>query len=159
MALPTIAFTPGKTVVANKSYAVFQPAGSGSPPAVELVGKLANYEQSVETIKREVPGDDKILRPDRVVAIRQTEAFKFEVEEMSFLVSLFGGLSGYKVGTVTLFICDPDDAATKVKIKTNAFKCTATLEGGIAFQSGQFSKGTINFEATEKVTFTIDGDA
>lgn len=157
MALPTVSFAPGATVVATKSYAVFTPTGGGT--AVEIVGKVANYEQVIETIKREVPGADKLLRPDRVVAIRQSESFKFEVEELSFLVSLFGGLAGYKTGTVTLFICDPDDEATKVAVKTNAFACTATLDGGVSFASGTISKATITFDATEKVTFTLDATA
>lgn len=153
MPLPTAAFDPTKTVVPQKSIAVFTPTGG---TAVNLIGKVANYDQSMEFVRREVPGSDNLLRADRIVPIRQSESFKFELEEVARLVDVFGGLSGAKQGTVELYIVDPDDAAGKVAIKTNAFSCLATLEGGINFSANEFSKGTIMFEAREKITFTID---
>lgn len=155
MALPNVSFDPTKTVVAQKSYAVFTPSGGA---AVNLVGKLANYEQTIDTIKREVPGADMLLRPDRVVGIRHNEMFKFELEDVKSLTGIFGGLSGIKQGTVELFITDPNDAAGKVAIKTNAFACTATLDGGINFQQSEFAKGIISFEAREKITFSVDAN-
>jgi hypothetical protein len=124
-----------------------------------LIGKVANYDQTIETVKREVPGADNLLRADRIVAIRQSESFKFELEEVNRLSDLFGGLSGIKQGTVQLWIVDPDDAASKVAIKTNAFACTATLQGGINFTANEFSKATIMFDAREKITFSIDATA
>lgn len=124
-----------------------------------LIGKVANYDQSIETVKREVPGADNLLRADRIVAIRQTESIKFELEEVTRLPDLFGGLAGIKQGTVQLWIQDPEDAASTVAIKTNAFACTATLDGGINFTANEFSKATIMFEAREKITFTIDATA
>ena len=153
MALPTVAFDSTKTIIPQKSFAVFTPAGG---TAVELVGKVANYDQSIDTVKREIPGSDNLLRADRIVAIRQTESFKFEVEEVARLVDVFGGLSGIKQGAVMLYIVDPDDASTKVAIKTNNFACTATLDGGVNFTANEFSKGMIMFEAREKITFSID---
>lgn len=151
MALPTTQFDPKKTIVPQKTFAKFTPDGSGTT-AVELIGKVANYEQNFETIKREVPGADNLLRPDRIVGIRQTESFKFELEEVARLKDIFGDrLSGVRNGKVQFIIVDPDDEATKVAIQTNEFKCTATLDGGMNLTAGEFAKVTITFEALEPV--------
>lgn len=142
------------------SAALFTADGTGFVGRITpLIGKIANYDQAIETVRREVPGADNLLRADRIVAVRQTESFKFELEEINRLADLFGGLSGIKQGTVQLWIVDPEDAASKVAIKTNAFACTATLEGGINFTANEFSKATIMFEAREKITFSIDAAA
>lgn len=125
-----------------------------------LIGKVANYEQTIDTVKREVPGSDNMLRADRIVAIKQAESFKFELEEVNRLADLFGtSLSGIKQGTVQIWITDPDDASGKVAIKTNAFACTVTLDGGINFTANEFSKATVLFYARERVTFSIDATA
>lgn len=155
MALPNVTFDSTKTVVAQKSYAVFTPTGG---TAINLVGKLVNYDQTLDTIKREIPGADGLLRADRVVGIRHTETFKLETEDVKRLTEIFGALAGIKQGTVALYMTDPKDASGKCSLLTNTFACTATLDGGLAFQNGEFSKATISFEALEKVTFTADAN-
>lgn len=51
MPLPNVNFDPTKTIIPTKTYAVWTPT---TGPAVNLIGKIANYEQTLETIKREV---------------------------------------------------------------------------------------------------------
>jgi hypothetical protein len=157
MPLPTVDFNPAKTLVPQKSIAVFTPASNPENP-INLVGKVVNYEPTIETIKREVPGGDNMLRPDRIVPIRKSEVFRFELEDVKLLADVFGGsLAGIKKGTVQFFVTDPDDAAEKCSIITNAFACQATLDGGLSLTAAEFAKATILFEATEDVTFSVDG--
>lgn len=149
--LPEIDFDPSKTIVPQKTIAVFAPKGTGTT-AINLIGKVANYEQTLDTIKREKPGTDNLLRPDRVVAIRQGEIFKLELEDVALLKDIFGNkLAGIREGTVQLYICDPDDEDSKVALQTNKFKCSATLDGGLNLTAGEFAKATIAFEALEPV--------
>jgi hypothetical protein len=158
MPIPTVNFDPDKTIVPQKSYAIFTPAGPGASE-VALVGKVANYDPTTDTIKREAPGGDNLLRPDRIVAIRQTEIFKFELEDVARLEEIFGEkLSGIADGKVRLIITDPDDEAGTVALQTNEFACSATLDGGLNFTAGEFAKATIAFEAKEPVTVTFQGE-
>jgi len=119
---------------------------------------MANYEQTLDTVKREAPStSDKLLRPDRIVPIRQTESFKFELEDVARLSEIFGDkLSGLRNGTVQLIITDPDDAASTVSLQTNVFKCSAQLEGGMTLTAGELAKVTITFTALEPITVKFD---
>ena len=128
-------------------------------PVVDIVGKVADYAQTLSTVKRQVPDASGILRTDREVVVGQDESFKFEIEEIKWLASFFGSLSGLKSGRVQLWISDPDDAATKVAIKTNLFKCSAKLDSGINFQHSNISKASILFTAFEAVAATFDATA
>lgn len=128
-------------------------------PVLDLVGKASTYDSKFDDVRREVPDSSGMLRADRIIPIRQAESFKFEIEEVKWLISIFGNLSGFKAGRVQLWITDPDDAASTSAIKTSLFKCIAKLEGGVNFKAGEVSKATIMFEATEKVTATADATA
>jgi len=158
MPLPTTTLNPDKTIVPTLSYATFTPSGTPPGTPVTLVGKMANYEQTLDTVKREAPSaSDKLLRPDRIVPIRQTESFKFELEDVARLSEIFGdSLSGLRNGTVQLIITDPDDAASTASLQTNKFKCSAQLEGGMTLTAGELAKVTITFTALEPVTVKFD---
>jgi hypothetical protein len=127
-------------------------------PIVDMVGKAANYEQSMETVKRKVPDAKGVLRTDREVLTGQEEDFKFEIEELKWLGKIFDGFAGLEQGRVQLIITDPDDETDKAAIITNTFKCSAKVDGGVNFKAGEFSKATIMFSAYEEVTVEYDGD-
>ncbi|EIP96875.1 hypothetical protein OpiT1DRAFT_01302 [Opitutaceae bacterium TAV1] len=157
MALPAVNFDPSKTIIPTKTYAVWTPAGGGAT-AVPLIGKIANYEQTLDTVKREAPGTDNLLRADRIVAIRQTEILKLELEDVKLLGEVFGDgrFSGLKNGKVKFYITDPDDALNTAAIITNEFACSVTLDGGMGLTANEVTKATLAFEAKEPVEFEVD---
>ena len=71
-------------------------------PVVDIVGKVADYAQTLTTVKRQVPDTAGVLRTDREVAVGQEESFRLEIEEIKWLASYFGSLSGIKSGRVQL---------------------------------------------------------
>ena len=129
----------------------------------DLVGKNSNYKQTTETIKREIPDADGLLRPDRIVAIKRMQNFEFETEEIAALPPAFGGTTDVSgnltTGTAQLYITDPDDAAGTAAIVTQQFNATWMLADGYNFAAGTVTVAKIIIESLEKVILTIDGTA
>lgn len=156
MPIPTTAFDPTKTIIPKKTYLVLTPSGG---TAVTLPGKVANYEQSIETTSREVPDADGFLVPDRIAKKKRTQSVKFEVEDVKSIGPAFKGTTiegGLQEGTAELFIVDPDDATGKVALHSNVFKASWQLDGGYNFQHAEVAKATLKIEAMEKMVLTPD---
>ncbi len=157
MAIPTATFDETKTIIPQKSFIEFTPTGGS---AVDLVGKLADYNQTLTTLMRKVPAADGLLRPDRNVPIEHEQSIVWEAEDMDKVSTIFGGLQGGLVkGTAELWVVDPDDASTKCAVKSNVFNCTVELDGGINFETAKLSTCKIKFVALEKIVLTPDATA
>jgi hypothetical protein len=157
--IPTVTFDPTKTIIPRKTYVTLTPSVAGVPQTpVSIIGKLCDYEQTIETTQREVPDADGFLRPDRTVPKKRTQGFKFEVEDVKTLAGAFAGSTGieggFSTGTAEVFIVDPDDAVTAIALHSNIFKASWQLDGGFKLTAGEVTKATIKIDALEKVVLT-----
>jgi hypothetical protein len=161
LTLPSVTFDPTKTVIPRKTYVVFTPVVAGvAGSAVELIGKMAGYGSTIESTKRLIPDAAGLLRPDRDVATKHAEEFKFELEDVTLLTSVFGGLNGGLVsGFARFIVVDPDDASGTAAVASNTFDCTVKLDGGLDFNAGEVAKATLLFRALSKIILTHDAAA
>lgn len=156
-ALPTTAYDPTKTIIPRKTFLTFTPAAG---TAVSLVGKVANYNQTFDTVRREVPNAQGYLQADRIVAKTRTQTVEFETEDVKAIGGIFGGSTtiegGYQKGTVEMFVVDPEDAAGKCALKSNAFNAIWYVDGGLNLTAYEVSKVKIKIEATSTIVLTPD---
>lgn len=144
--------------------ALFTADGVGTvTKVVDLIGKSLNYKQVLETVMREVPDADGLLRPDREVVIKRKQDFEFESEELAVLPAAFGqtdDVSGNLTGGIAqVYVVDPDDAAGKAAILSNAFLANWKIDGGFDLKAGEVTKAKIVITSLEKVLLKIDGTA
>lgn len=159
--LSATATISGTTVTPGAAIA-FTADGSGTvTKVVDLVGKSLSYKQTLETIKREVPDADGILRPDREVVIKRMQDFEFETEEIAALPAAFGqvdDVSGNLTGgSAQVYSVDPDDAANKAAIVSSEFLANWKLADGFNLNAGEITKAKIVIGSLEKVVLKIDG--
>lgn len=146
----------------NGVAVTFTADGTGTvAKVVDLVGKSLSYKQTLETIKREIPDADGILRPDREVVIKRMQDFEFETEEMGALPAAFGqtdDVSGNLTGgSAQVYAIDPDDVANKAAIVSNEFLANWKLADGFNLNAGEITKAKIVIGSLEKVILKIDG--
>lgn len=147
----------------------FTADGTGNVGKVcDLVGKVVNYDEAIETVQREIPDTDGLLRADRMEAKSRKQTLKFEVEDIKLASSAFGSSNdisgGFTKGTAELWITDPNDASSKVAIHAlgeddKAFNAAWHTEGGIGFQTKEVSKMTIVINPLEKMVLRVDSAA
>lgn len=140
----------------------FSADGAGTVTKVaDLVGKSLSYKHTLETVKREVPDADGLLRADREVAIKRMQDFEFETEEMAALPAAFGTVDdvggNLTRGTAQIYAVDPDDAANTAAIVTNEFAATWKLPDGFDLKAGEVTKAKLYISSNEKVLLKIDG--
>jgi hypothetical protein len=153
-----IAIAAGTTGITAVSTSINTVPGVAAT-AVELIGKVVKYGNDMQEVEREVPDEDGLLRPDRIVAISHDETFLFELEDINRLAEIFGGLQNAKrTGTVRVIVVDPDDAAGTAAVASNTVAATVELDGGLTFNAGEVAKATLKFTPLAKVTMTADED-
>lgn len=163
MPVPNASFAPADTVYGVVSYIEFTPAGVGAV-AVAARCKMLDADAQNEIKFRKVPDAAGVLRKDRAVRAEAGEEFTFEIEELKkgsqFLLAAGTTLNGFARGTATIWITDPDDAANKAKLKSEAFPCCLVRDGSVAFKD-DFSMMKIKITSLKAgdVTFTYDGNA
>jgi hypothetical protein len=150
MPYPTVSFDPGETIVCQKAYISFTPAGVGAT-AINFIVKECEYTEEVETKERTVP-QGEYLQADRIWPTTRKQRFKFTVEDIA---TVFTSVSGFLTGTATVWLTDRDDTTT-CKLKTNAFAAILKRDGAMKFGGEDVVKGDFTLEATAPVTFTQD---
>lgn len=154
MPLPTVINDPLNTILGQKNYITFTPDGG---TAVSFLSEKMTYSVSTETVRREKLDTDGLIRADRIVPTKQKETVKFEATDVKKFATLFGtSLGGFKQGTVEVWCVDPQDTSGKCSLHMASFKCLMTLDGDVGISSTEFSKGSITFEAKEKITMSTD---
>jgi len=154
---PVVSFDPTKTAYIGKSKAVFTPTGGA---AVNIIGKLVDCDFKTDIVERKVPDANGVLRADRIVGKDAQEHFIFaDLEEVDQVLTIMGGLTGVKKGTVQLFAKDPDDAVNTVKYLTDVFACTVIVKGPTKLGGGDFSKMSLVFMSTKGSAVTITTNA
>ena len=153
MPLPTVTNDPLNTVLGQKNYITITPQGG---TAVSFLSEKLSVSPSNETVRREVLFSDGLIRADRIVPTKRKDVLKFETSEIKKVISLLGGLGGFKQGTAEIWCVDPQDAAGKCSIHYPSFKCLVTAEGDTSLSSTEFGKTTISLEATEALAPTTD---
>lgn len=161
MALPTVVFDQTKTIIPRKTYCVWTPVVAGvEGTPVEMIGKVAKYNSEFVKVERKIPDSSGMLRPDRIEATEHNESMQFELEDVGVLADVFGSLAGgFVTGKAQFWIVDPDDASTKVAVKSNNFNANCELEGELDFSAGVVTKASLKFTALETIVLTPDATA
>ena len=153
MATPT--FDPTKTIAGRNSIITI----TISAVATSLLGKLIDYQGTLELGRLLAPGaSNGPVYTARVWEKSRTEFLKFEVREISKLITLLGSLTGKKDGTCTAWIRDPDDAASTAALGTDDFACSIHREGDMRFSEQGEAVTTLVIESRKDgpITFTPD---
>ncbi len=153
MATPT--FDPTKTVVGRNSIVTITIGGAPT----NLLGKLMDYVGTLDLGRLLAPGaSNGPAYTARVWEKSRAEFLKFEVKEISKLITLLGSLSGKKDGTCTAWVRDPDDAADTAALKTDDFACSIYAEGDMRFNEQGEAVRTLVIESRKDgpITFTAD---
>lgn len=153
MAAPT--FDPTKTVVGRNSIITITIAAA----ATSLLGKLMDFQGNLDLGRLMAPGAaNGPAFTARVWEKSRAEFLKFEVREISKVITLLGSLSGKKDGTCTAWVRDPDDAANTAALGTDDFACSIYLEGDMRFNEQGEAVRTLVIESRKDgaITFTPD---
>lgn len=153
MATPT--FDPAVTVVGRNSIITITIAAV----ATSLLGKLMDFQGTLNLGRLLAPGaSNGPAYTARTWEQSRAELLKFEVRELSKLITLLGSMSGKKDGTCTAWVRDPDDAAGKAALGTDDFACSIYAEGDVRFNEQGEAVRTLVIESRKDgaITFTPD---
>lgn len=153
MATPT--FDPTKTVVGRNSIITVTIAAAPT----SLLGKLMDYQGTLNLGRLLAPGAaNGPAFTARTWEQSRAEFLKFEVKELSKLITLLGSMSGKKDGTCTAWVRDPDDAAATAALGTDDFACSIYAEGDVRFNEQGEAVRTLVIESRKDgpITFTPD---
>ncbi len=157
MPLPSSAFDTTKSHFGGNSIIEFTPSG-GTKLTFESNYLDDDIEQEEKALER--ADAQGIIREVRTVLTKQKQSWKFELIEPKRLIEIFSNaLSGRRVGVVTLWLPDPNDAAGKVSLKSEVdFAATLTRDGSIKFGGSDFTKAVLKITSNKAgpVTFSID---
>ncbi|MBM3852448.1 MAG: hypothetical protein FJ399_04750 [Verrucomicrobia bacterium] len=153
MATPT--FDPTLTITGRNSIITLTIGGTPT----SLLGKLLDYQRNLDMGRLMAPGaSNGPVYTARTWVKSRVEIFKFEVRELSKLITLLGSMAGKKDGTCTVWVRDPDDAANVAALKTDDFACSVYAEGDVRFGEQGESVATLVIESRKDgdITFTPD---
>lgn len=158
-ALPAATYVDTKTIVGRQSIIVLTVATVPTNLLVDYV----SHTPGLELGRYQAPGAAGPAFTPRTWEKGRAEFFKFKTKEIKKIMTILGGLSARKVGTCTAYICDPQDAAGKVAIKTDDFPCSIYLDSGDQEYSPTASptEVTVVLESHKDgaITLSVDGDA
>jgi hypothetical protein len=135
-------------------------AGVIAPTLIFEAAKLdAPLEQTEGAIER--PDSLGVAREVRTWISKQQESFTFALDEAKRLLDIFASsLAGRRVGTVTLYLPDPDNTTGTVALKSEAdFACTVYRDGPANFGGGAATIPTIRIKSNKQGLITWTKDA
>lgn len=148
MAIINSTIDKSKAAQVRWAVAVFEPDLPADAEDVTLKGRAMRPNSTLTTATLNWPDDQGINRPILEIPVEANEDITLaDIAEFDTLLDALGGLTGFKLGKVTVYARDPRDAAGKFRYKLGPFDCSMRKpDGEIAFGGNDYSLASVVFK-------------